>query len=217
VAALPPQPPGSQPPQPPSASPPSGPPAGPPQSPPYSGGAYTGQMPSLPYGAQPVVAAPVKVHRRTLFLTLAQIIIIVKAILTILIGLGIGAIGIYILVAGHAAIANLPGYNSAQQQFGNAFFTTAGYIFIVIGLIPLIIGIIDIVLGVVVGRPSNVARWIIIVLDILSIIIALADFNRVNTGAGDLVLVVYLALQVIVLYALLVDPPTRRNFAGTAV
>ncbi len=222
MAALPPQPPGSQPPQPPgvtppSATPPSGPPAGPPQSPAYSGGAYTGQMPSLPYGAQPVVAAPVKVHRRTFFLTLAQIIIIVKAILTILIGLGIGAIGVYILVAGHAAIANLPGYNSAQQQFGNAFFSTAGAIFIAIAVIPLVIGIIDIVLGVVVGRPSNVARWIIIVLDILSIIIALADFGRVNTGAGDLVLVVYLALQVIVLYALLVDPPTRRNFAGTAV
>ena len=222
MAALPPQPPGSQPPQPPgvtppSATPPSGPPAGPPQSPAYSGGAYTGQMPSLPYGAQPVVAAPVKVHRRTFFLTLAQIIIIVKAILTILIGLGIGAIGVYILVAGHAAIANLPGYNSAQQQFGNAFFSTAGAIFIAIAVIPLVIGIIDIVLGIVVGRPSNVARWIIIVLDILSIIIALADFGRVNTGAGDLVLVVYLALQVIVLYALLVDPPTRRNFAGTAV
>jgi hypothetical protein len=217
VAALPPQPPGSQPPQPPSVPSPTGPPAGPPQSPPYSGGAYAGQMPSLPYGAQPVVAAPVKVHRRTFFLTLAQIIIIVKAILTILIGLGIGAIGVYILVAGHAAIANLPGYNSAQQQFGNAFFTTAGYIFIVIGLIPLIIGIIDIVLGIVVGRPSNVARWIIIVLDVLSIIIALADFGRVNTSTGDLILVVYLVLQVIVLYALLLDPPTRRNFAGTAV
>jgi hypothetical protein len=217
VAALPPQPPGSQPPQPPGVPSPSGPPAGPPQSPPFSGGAYAGQMPSLPYGAQPVVAAPVKVHRRTFFLTLAQIIIIVKAILTILIGLGIGAIGVYILVAGHAAIANLPGYNSAQQQFGNAFFTTAGYIFIVIGLIPLIIGIIDIVLGIVVGRPSNVARWIIIVLDVLSIIIALADFGRVNTSTGDLILVVYLVLQVIVLYALLLDPPTRRNFAGTAV
>jgi hypothetical protein len=217
VAALPPQPPGSQPPQPPSASPPSGPPAGPPQSPPYSGGAYAGQMPSLPYGAQPVVAAPVKVHRRTFFLTLAQIIIIVKAILTILIGLGIGAIGVYILVAGHAAIANLPGYNSAQQQFGNAFISTAGAIFIAIAVIPLVIGIIDIVLGIVVGRPSNVARWIIVVLDILSIILALADFGRVNTSTGDLILVVYLVLQVIVLYALLLDPPTRRNFAGTAV
>jgi hypothetical protein len=38
----------------------------------------------------------------------------------------------------------------------------------------------------------------------------------VNTSTGDLVLIVYLALQVIVLYALLIDPATRRNFAGTA-
>jgi hypothetical protein len=215
VAALPPQPPGSLPPQPPGVSPPSGPPGGPPQSP-YPG-AYTSQMPPQPYGGQPQGVVPVKVHRRTFFLTLAQIIIIVKAILTILIALGIGAIGVYILVAGHAAIANIPGYNSYQTQFGNAFISTAGYIFIVIAFIPLVIGIVDIVLGIVVGRPSNVARWIIIVLDVLSILIALADFNRVNTSSGALILVVYLILQVIVLYALLLDPPTRRNFAGTAV
>ena len=81
---------------------------------------------------------------------------------------------------------------------------------------PLIIGIVDLILGIIVGRPSNVARWIIIVLDVLSIIVALADFGRVNTSTGDIVLIVYLALQVIVLYALLIDPPTRRNFAGTA-
>lgn len=221
MAALPPQPPGGQPPQPPgvtppSVTPPTGPPAGPPQAP-YPGGAYTGQMPSLPYGAQPAAAVRVKVHKRTFFLTLAQIIIIVKAILTILIALGIGALGIYILVAGHNAIANIPGYDQYQTQFGNAFINTAGAIFIAIAVVPLIIGIVDIVLGIVVGRPSNVARWIIIVLDVLSIIIALADFGRVNTSTGDLILVVYLVLQVIVLYALLVDPPTRRNFAGTAV
>jgi hypothetical protein len=226
VAALPPQPPGNQPPQPPgvtppsatppSATPPSGPPAGPPQAP-YPGGAYTGQMPSLPYGAQPAAVVPVKVHKRTFFLTLAQIIIVVKAIITILIALGIGALGVYILVAGHAAIANIPGYNQYQTQFGTSFINTAGAIFIAIAVIPLIIGIVDIILGIVVGRPSNVARWIIIVLDVLSILIALADFGRVNTSAGDLILVVYLILQVIVLYALLVDPPTRRNFAGTAV
>jgi hypothetical protein len=174
-------------------------------------------MPSLPYGAQPATVVRVKVHRRTFFLTLAQIIIIVKAILTILIALGIGALGIYILVAGHAAIANIPGYDQYQTQFGNAFVSTAGAIFIAIAVIPLVIGIVDIVLGIVVGRPSNVARWIIIVLDVLSIIIALADFGRVHTSAGDLILVVYLILQAIVLYALLLDPPTRRNFAGTAL
>jgi uncharacterized membrane protein len=141
----------------------------------------------------------------------------VKAILTILVALGIGAIGVYILVAGHAAIANIPGYNQYQTQFGNAFINSAGYFFLIIAFIPLVIGIVDIVLGVVVGRPSNVARWIIVVLDILSIIIALTDFSRVNSNSGDLFLVIYLVLQVIVLYALLLDPPTRRNFAGRAV
>jgi hypothetical protein len=219
VAAQPPQPPGSQPPQPPGVSPPSvspsGPPVSPPQSP-YPGGAYAGQMPTVAYGAQPPAPVRVKVHKRTFFLTIAQIIIIVKAILTILVALGIGAIGVYILIAGHAAIANIPGYNSYQTQFGNSFVNAAAYIFIVIAFVPLVIGIVDIILGVVVGRPSNVARWIIIVLDVLSIIVALADFGRV-TSAGTLFLLIYLALQLIVLYALLLDPPTRRNFAGTAV
>ncbi len=216
MAALPPQPPGSPPPQPPGMSPPSTQPLSPPQAP-YPGGAYAGQMPSYPAGAQPMGIVPVKVHRRTFFLTLAQVIIIVKAILTILVALGIGAIGVYILVAGHAAIANIPGYNQYQTQFGNAFINSAGYFFLIIAFIPLVIGIVDIVLGVVVGRPSNVARWIIIVLDVISIVIALTDFSRVNSNSGDLFLVIYLVLQVIVLYALLLDPPTRRNFAGTAV
>jgi hypothetical protein len=219
VAALPPQPPGAQPPQPPSVSPPSGPPSGPPTAPPggppqspYPGASFT----PTPYPAQPVTVAPVKVHKRTFFLTIAQIIIIVKAILTILLALGIGAIGVYILVAGHAAIDNIPGYDSAERQFGNTFFNAAAYIFIVAALIPLVIGIVDIVLGVIVGRPSNIARWFIIVLDIISILIALSDFSRVNSGTGDLILIVYLVLQVIVLYALLLDPATRRNFAGKA-
>ena len=80
----------------------------------------------------------------------------------------------------------------------------------------MIVGIVDLILGIVVGRPSNVARWIIIVLDVISIIIALADFANARTSIGALILVVYLALQVIVLYALLIDPATRRDFAGTS-
>lgn len=219
MAALPPQPPGSQPPQPPSVSPPSGPPSGPPGGPPvpsYPSAAYAPQMPPQAYPVQPAAVAPVKVHKRTFFLTIAQIIIIVKAILTILLAIAIGGIGVYILVAGHSAIDNIPGYDNFDKQFGDNFINAAAYVFIVIAIIPLVIGIVDIILGIIVGRPSNVARWFIIVLDIISIIIALADFGRVNTSTGDLILVVYLILQVIVLYALLLDPPTRRNFAGKA-
>jgi len=195
--------------------PPGGPPpAGPPQGPYSPGNAYTGQMPYAPQAMpQPVV---VKVHKRTFWLTIAQIIIILKAILIILLAAASVAIGVYILTAGHAALHNIPGYDNYATQFGNSFVNAAGAVFFAIAIVPLVIGIVDLILGIIVGRPSNVARWIIIVLDVISILIALTDFGRVNSSTGDLVLVVYLALQVIVLYALLLDPATRRNFAGTA-
>ena len=217
MAALPPQPPGSLPPQPPGVAPPGGPqPAGPPQGPYSPGGAYAGQMPQQ-YVSQPMPQpVVVKVHKRTFWLTIAQIIIILKAIFILLLAAGSIAIGVYILAAGHAALHNIPGYDNYATQFGNSFVNAAGALFFAIAVVPLIIGIVDLILGIIVGRPSQVARWIIIVLDVLSIILALADFGRVNTNTGDIVLVVYLALQVIVLYALLIDPPTRRNFAGTA-
>jgi hypothetical protein len=172
-------------------------------------------MPYAPQALpQPVV---VKVHKRTFWLTIAQIIIIVKAILIILIAAGSVAIGVYILTAGHAALHNIPGYDNYANQFGNSFVNAAGAVFFAIAVVPLIIGIVDLILGIIVGRPSQVARWIIIVLDVISIIIALADFARVNSSSGDIVLIVYLVLQVIVLYAMLLDPATRRNFAGKAV
>jgi hypothetical protein len=218
VAALPPQPPGSLPPQPPGVSPPGGPPpVGPPQGPYSPGTAYTGQMPAQPYMSQPMPQpVVVKVHKRTFWLTIAQIIIILKAILLILLAAASVAIGVYILTAGHAALHNIPGYDNYATQFGNSFVNAAGALFFAFAIVPLIIGIVDLILGIVVGRPSNVARWIIVVLDVLSIIIALTDLGRVNSSTGDLIVVVYVALQVIVLYALLIDPPTRRNFAGTS-
>jgi hypothetical protein len=218
VAALPPQPPGSLPPEPPGVAPPGGPPpVGPPQGPYSPGNAYSGQMPAQPYMSQPMPQpVVVKVHKRTFWLTIAQIIIILKAILIILLAAASVAIGVYILTAGHAALHNIPGYDNYANQFGNAFVNAAGALFFAFAVVPLIIGIVDLILGIVVGRPSNVARWIIVVLDVISIIIALTDFARVNSSTGDLILVVYIALQVIVLYAMLLDPATRRNFAGTS-
>ena len=215
MAALPPQPPGSLPPEPPGVAPSGGPPPYAPPPGPYSpGNAYSGQMPYAPQAMpQPVV---VKVHKRTFWLTIAQIIIIVKAILVILLAAASVAIGVYILSAGHAALHNIPGYDSIAAQAGNNFINAAGAVFFAIAIVPLFIGIVDLVLGIIVGRPSNVARWIIVVLDILSILIALSDFARVNSGTGDVVLIVYIVLQVLVLYAMLLDPATRRNFAGRA-
>lgn len=215
MAALPPQPPGSLPPEPPGVAPSGGPPPYAPPPGPYSpGNAYSGQMPYAPQAMpQPVV---VKVHKRTFWLTIAQIIIIVKAILVILLAAASVAIGVYILSAGHAALHNIPGYDSIAAQAGNNFINAAGAVFFAIAIVPLFIGIVDLVLGIIVGRPSNVARWIIVVLDVLSILIALSDFARVNSGTGDVVLIVYIVLQVLVLYAMLLDPATRRNFAGRA-
>ena len=46
----------------------------------------------------------------------------------------------------------------------------AASLFFIIGVPFFVIGIVDLVLGIIVGRPSNVARWIIIVLDVLSIL-----------------------------------------------
>jgi hypothetical protein len=171
-------------------------------------------MPYAPQAMpQPVV---VKVHKRTFWLTIAQIIIILKAILVILLAAASVAIGVYILSAGHAALHNIPGYDNYRNQFGDTFVNAAGALFFAFAVIPLIIGIVDLVLGVIVGRPSNAARWIIVVLDIISILIALGDLGRLHSGTGALVLIVYLVLQVLVLYALLLDPATRRNFAGKA-
>src|SRR5580700_8986342 len=181
VAALPPQPPGSLPPEPPGVAPPGGPPSGPPQGPYSPGGAYSGQMPAQPYVSQPMPQpVVVKVHKRTFWLTIAQIIIILKAILILLLAAGSVAIGVYILSAGHAALHNIPGYDNYANQFGNSFVNAAGAVFFVIAIVPLFIGIIERVLGIIVGRPSNVARWIIVVLAILSILVALSDFARAN-------------------------------------
>lgn len=220
MAALPPQPPGSLPPQPPSVeppgvTPPSGPPMVAPPQTPYPGGAYAGQMPAQPYGAQPVAAAP-KHHKRTFFLTLAQFIIILLAIARILIGIAFIGFGIYVLVAGSHELSTLPGYDQYVQQFGNAVVNLAATLFFIIGVPALVIGIIDLILGIIVGRPSNIARWMIIVLDVLSAIGYIDVLAHASTSTGTLIVLVLLACKVIVFYSLALDPATRRNFAGKA-
>ncbi len=186
----------------------------PPQTP-YPGGAYAGQMPAQPYGAQPVAAAP-KHHKRTFFLTLAQFIIILLAIARILIGIAFIGFGIYVLVAGSHELSTLPGYDQYVQQFGNAVVNLAATLFFIIGVPALVIGIIDLILGIIVGRPSNIARWMIIVLDVLSAIGYIDVLAHASTSTGTLIVLVLLACKVIVFYSLALDPATRRNFAGKA-
>jgi hypothetical protein len=217
VAALPPQPPGSLPPQPPGVAPPGGqPPAGPPQGPYAPGGAYAGQMPqqyvsqAMP---QPVV---VKVHKRTAFLTIAQLIIILFAIARILLGVLAAGVGVLFLTAGRARIESLPGYQQAAGQLGNGVINVLAAFLFAVAAYWLISGVIDLILGIIVGRPSNVARWIIIVLDVISLLYVIDLLTRGVGGLFTLIPLVFLIGKAIVLYALLLDPPTRRNFAGTS-
>ncbi len=218
MAALPPQPPGGQPPQPPSMPPPSGPPTvGPPQNP-YPAATYAPQpFAPQPYSAQPIASAPVKVHKRTFFLTIAQFIIIVLGLLRLLAGIAFIGFGVYILTAGSSHLASLPGYDQYVKQFGDAVVNLAASLFFIIGVPFFVVGLVDLILGVIVGRPSNVARWIIIVLDVLSILYVIDILGHNDLGGlSTLIILVYLALKIIVFYAMALDPPTRRNFAGKA-
>jgi hypothetical protein len=219
VAALPPQPPGNQPPEPPGFAPPGyvppvvPPPVGPPPAP-YPGGAYTGQMPAQQY-AQPAPVV-VKVHKRTLFLTIAQLIIILFAIARILFGIAIAAVGVLFLVGGRGRIESLPGYDQALGQLGNGVLNVLAGVLFAFAAYWLISGVIDLILGVIVGRPSNAARWIIVVLDVLSLLYVISGLGRGIGSYFTLVLIIFLAGKVVVLYAMLFDPATRRNFAGKA-
>jgi hypothetical protein len=216
VAALPPQPPGSPPPQPPAVGPPGGPPpVGPPQ-PPYPGAAYNPQTPPQTYAPQPVAVTPVKVHKRTFFLTLAQFIIIVLAIVRILIGLAAAGIAVLFLTGGRARIEQLPGYDQSLGQFGNDVLNVLSAVLFGFAAYWIISGVVDLVLGIIVGRPSNIARWFIVVLDVLSFIYVIDGLAHGIGGIWTLVLLVLLICKVIVFYALVVDAPTRRDFAGTS-
>jgi hypothetical protein len=162
---------------------------------------------------QPVV---VKVHKRTAFLTIAQFIIIVFAIARILLGILAAGIGVLFLTAGRARIESLPGYDQAARQLGSGVVNVLAAFLFAVAAYWLISGVIDLILGIIVGRPSNVARWIIIVLDVISLLYVIDLLTRGIGGAFTLIPLVFLIGKAIVLYALLLDPPTRRNFAGTS-
>jgi len=220
VAALPPQPPGgSTPPQYPPAVPlPGGPPPGARPLPPAPG-AYPAAAPGAApaYGAA-APAAVVRVRRRTGWMVFAQVLAILKSILWLLVGLLIVAGGVYLITIG-GDISRLPGYTHYYGSSINGFSAVANAaaaVVIAFGAVCVIIGIVELVLGITVGRPSQVSRWMIIVLDVLSIIGSVA--NILNTGSRGngwlLFWIVWLAVDVLILYALTVDGNTRRAFAG---
>ena len=197
MSALPPTPPGGPP-----ASPPGGYPAGPPpgQYPPaYQ--PYPSQYPQ-PYPGQYQQYAPV--HRRTAFLTVAQIITVIETLLYILIGIGIILLG---TIGTTFVTSNLGNFSYNGIAYNLSAYTA---VFIVAGIVAVVIGVLLLWASIRMGRPSNGARWVVIIWQILLLLGGVSALvNRGGTYG-----LVPLILSAIVLYALLIDPSTRRAFGG---
>jgi hypothetical protein len=202
-----PQPPG-QPPQPPSG-PPGGPPTGgPPSGYPAAPPGYPQPYPQQPYAAQPYGYVPGArlPFKRNAMLVLAQVLAIIQGCLGILLGLGVILLGI--AVGGGISGLNLHdvnGYNFAGAATG---------VLIAVGVILLMISIFVIIGGVRVGHPSQVARWLLAVFEILLLIGSVQSLTIRNVnGNGAVSSIVALVIEGLILYGLILDPATYRAFA----
>lgn len=194
MAAMPPLPPGGPPP--------------PPPPPPYPG-AYPSQMPQpASQGYYPMTPAP-GVRRRTGWMTFAQVVVIVEASLGLIFSLSVLAAGAFLLSA-RPNLSNIPGWSTLPSNIQNA----AGGVVLGVGIVALVLSIFWLVLGITLGRPSNVSRWIIVVLIGLAALGDIAALANGRSSRGVVGIIVYLVIQGLVLYALLIDGNTRRAFAG---
>ena len=216
MAALPPQPPGNLPPSRPASRRPVAlrrfaPPPGP-----YSpGNAYVRRQ-SRTRRSRCRSRSLVKVHKRTFWLTIAQIIIIVKAIL---VHPPCGGVGRYRRVHPRRrsrALRNIPGYDNYANQFGNSF-VNAGR-----SRSSSSIAIVPALHRDRRPRPWHHRR--------AAVERRALDHHRArrpqhprrdrrfrsreHRALGDLIIVVYLALQVIVLYALAARPGNPTELRG---
>lgn len=156
--------------------------------------------------------------RRTTMILVAQILMVVKGVLWLIAGIGIGAVGLYLLIhgpdvrsaAGAPGSLGLSGLRKELAGVAVAFAITAG-------AICLAVGVADIVLGVTLGRPSNVARWFTVVLTSIAGVIALlgivgqAGYHG-GTAGGAVFLAVWLAVNIVIFYALVIDQRSRQAF-----
>ncbi|MBV8194200.1 MAG: hypothetical protein JOY80_01585 [Candidatus Dormibacteraeota bacterium] len=244
MAAMPPQPPGGGAPQPPGGGapqPPSVSPSGPPQpqtpstapqppatpSSPTPAGTYASQTPQPAYAgayAAPAATYPARARHRTGGIAFAQVLIIIKGIFWALLGIGLVTAGVLLLVNG-SRLSSLPGFDRVQRDFNVTLDAAVTAILFVPAVVALIFALVDFILGVVVGRPSNIARWFIIVLAVLTGIeyavdlIRLLGLSNVFTDLALLILFIIVAAQlafnVIIFYILALSPRSRRAFAGT--
>ena len=201
----------------PPPEPPAYPPA--PPAPPY--GASASQPPEPAYGG--IYAAPAPFagqvrRRRTTLILIAQILMVLKGVLWVIAGVGIGVLGTYVLVHG-VDVHPAPGSPGTRGLYGLAVGVAgvAAAFAVIAALLFLAVGVADIVLGVTLGRPSNVARWFTVVLTSVAGVIALFGIvsqagNHAGTVGGAVFLAVWLAVNIVIFYALVIDERSRQAF-----
>ena len=164
--------------------------------------------PAVPFGRR----GP---RQRTTLILVAQILMVVKGVLWAIAGISIGAVGLYLMIHGPdlhpgAGPEGLDGLRKELAGVAVAFAITAG-------AFCLAFGVADIVLGLTLGRPSNVARWFTVVLNSIAGVIAFLGIvgqagNHGGTAGGVVFLAVWLAVNVVIFYALVIDERSRQAF-----
>lgn len=201
-------------PPPPPPEPPAYPPM--PAASPYGG--YASQLPEPADAGMYAAPAPFAgqlPRQRTTLILVAQVLMVVKGVLWVIAGIGIGAVGIYLLIHGPEV---RPGAGAeGLHELAKGLAGVAVAFAIVSGAFCLAVGVADIVLGVTLGRPSNVARWFTVVLTSVAGVIALFGIvgqagNHAGTAGGAVFLAVWLAVNIVIFYALVIDERSRQAF-----
>lgn len=198
-----------------------------PQPPPYlplpvapQPGVYTSQMPQPAYagmyGLPPPYPMPATPRQRTGMIVLAQVLMVVKGVFWVIVGLGTMAVGVYFVVHG-GSLRSSPrygGYPGLGEAASGLIGIAAGFV-VAVAVALLAVGAADIVLGVLLGRLSNVARWLTVALDVVAGIIPLTSLiGQVNHSTVGVAIfaAAWLAANVVIFYALVIDPRSRQAF-----
>ncbi|MBV8444595.1 MAG: hypothetical protein JOZ92_01630 [Candidatus Dormibacteraeota bacterium] len=197
-----------------SATPPS-----PPGPPPQPGGAYVPPQasgpigpppvgyptgyPAQPYGYYPATRQPFK---RNGFLILAQVLAIIQ--------------GVFVMLGGLAFILLPLIFIDRLQQFinDNNLVVNGTVIdahnaivpFIVVGAIVAAIGVLITLLAVLAGRPSQVARWILAILEILFL---LGSLRTLGNGNATTFTIVAFVIEGLIIIGLIIWPATYAAYA----
>jgi hypothetical protein len=167
------------------------------------------QLQYAPQPYIPVASAPLSFERNGM-LVLAQLLAIVQGILALVTGINI--------IRADVFFNNLsPGFLVPGAVNG---------IVVTWGVSVLIIAILLIIGGIRTGHPSQVARWLLAVWEIVAFLTILATLAGGGLGLGFLTLFaaaaggvgfapvfVVLAIQALIIYGLVIHPATNRAFA----